>query len=235
MSRPATLTQSLFHAGGSLTATGRLSSRPEKDKAYSKMSRTEKLARLDCSFASTGSQIPDSDIARMIGRSSRCVIMMRRTADYLRFRTAIQHGLSMDTERSTAETIAYRREYFKNNLPDALRVIADELNRPAITLADRKLKVELARDFLDREGSYPKISRTDSHVKIETDFSQSDSVTAELLAMLDAPIQRESLSNETQRVLNANSAFSNSETLTHDKQSEALAVLEEMNVTTGVQ
>jgi len=116
-------------------------------------------------------------------------------------------------------------------LPDALKAIADEMTRPAVTLAERKFKVELVRDFLDREGTYPKISRTDSHLKIEHNYHEADQVAEDLLAALDAPsAQSQSLTDRANSVLKANQSFSQSESLTSDKQEEALKTLENLQI-----
>jgi hypothetical protein len=200
-----------------------------KGKKFADMARLEKLCRIDMAIATSGVVVPDSDIALMLGRSVYIVKRLRRKVEYLRFRTAIQTGVALETELSAQQMIEYRKAHFKNMLPDALRVIADELTKPAVSIAERKLKVELARDVIDREGSFPKISRTDSHIKIDHNYDAIDSVSSELRAAMDAPVQDSELSTSGSSALTANRAFSNSETLTHDKQAEALLQLETMH------
>lgn len=215
-----------FHYGGSLNSKGRLSSRPVKDRNFGNLSRIEKIVRLDLGFQTTGITIPDVDIARMVGRSARYIKVLRTRVEYLKMRTQIQTGISIDIEGSLEDIKVYRKQYFKETLPAALRAIVDELERPALTPFDRKLKIDVARDFMDREGSFPKISRTDSHVKIEHNYEEADRAAASLLEALDGPVQLKEISSETQRVLTANASFTNSETISHSQQEEALATLE---------
>jgi hypothetical protein len=215
-----------FNYKGTLNAKGRLSSRPQKSRDFATLSNIERLVRLDLGATSTGISIPDADLGRMINRSPRYIRVMRQRVEYLKMRSAIQTGIAFDTEESIETIKNYRKAYFKESLPSALRAIVDELERPAVTPFDRKLKIDLAKDFLDREGTFPKISRTDSHVKIEHDYKEADEAASALLAAMDSPVQREDITEETRRVLDANSAFTNSETISNEQQEKALATLE---------
>lgn len=216
----------LFHPGGSLTPSGRIGTRPSKGKFYSRQALIEKIVRLDQNAAITGLVIPDTDIARVINRSPRTVQTIRRDSEYLRMRIEVQTGVSLNSDKNFDEIRAFRVQYFKDSLPTALKAIVAELERPAVTIQERKLKVELAKDFLDREGSFPRISRTDSHVKVEHDYSNADSLAEELLLGMDSPVQNSELDPKLNRILNANMAFSSSETISHTQQEEALATLE---------
>ena len=227
--------KSPIHYGGTMSKRGRLSTQPYANQKFPYLARVEKLVRLDLGFANSGIQVPDADIAKMIGRSARHVQVMRRKVEYLRFRTSIQTGVALDTDQSAKDIAAYRREYFKSMLPDAIRAIADELQRPATTIQERKLKVELAKEVMDREGSFPKISRSDIHAKVEHNYDAADAVANELLSAMDAPVQRDELDATTFRVLTANQDFSNSETVTFDQQEAALASLENMQPLTEVE
>jgi hypothetical protein len=195
------------------------------------MALIEKLVRLDMGIATSGIFVPDEDIARMIGRSKQLVVVARRGVEYLRLRTQIATGVALGNDQTAKDLKNYRLLQFKEMLPDALKAIADEMTRPAVTLAERKFKVELVRDFLDREGTYPKISRTDSHLKIEHNYHEADQVAEDLLAALDAPsAQSQSLTDRANSVLKANQSFSQSESLTSDKQEEALKTLENLQI-----
>jgi hypothetical protein len=146
-------------------------------------------------------------------------------------RIQIQTGISISSEATTKEIAEYRRAHFREMLPDALRVVADALLIKPQSLAERKLQTQIALEVMDREGTFPKISRTDVHAKVEHDYSSLDAVSAELLSVMDSPMQSEALPARLQGILDANRAFSNSETLTHDKQEAALASLETTNLT----
>ena len=217
-----------FHAGGSINPkTGRLSSRPAKGKRFSKLAMLEKLCRLDLGGISSGIVIPDNDLAKIIGKSGRYIRTLRTTPEYQRFRIQIQTGISLDTEKSAAEISDYRIQHFRMNLPTAIKAVLDELERPAHTIQERKLKLDLAKDFLDREGTFPRISRSDNHLKVEHDYAQADNAARGILDAIGT-VQHDEIPERTQKILDANSSFSNSETLTHDKQEEALATLEAM-------
>ncbi len=218
-----------FHYGGSLTAKGRIGSRPQAGRTFDKLASLEKLARLDVGMAATGMMIPDSDIARMFGRSVFSIQRWRSSSEFLRVRISIQTGVQIHTAGTLQEVKEFRKQYFKESLPSALKAIVDELERPAITIQERKLKVELAKDFLDREGTFPRISRTDSHVKIEHDYSAADSLADELLRNMDSPIQSTELDPRIQRLLNANEAFTTTENISMKQQEEGLALLETLN------
>lgn len=216
-----------FHYGGSLTPKGRVGRRPESKQLFSRLALVERVVRLDIgAVLTTGNPYPAADIARLIGRSPRYVRCLRETPDYLRMRLQIQTGVAIGTDASQKDLHNYRVAQFKEMLPDAIRVIADEFARPAITPFDRKLKLDLARDLMDREGTFPKISKTENKLKIEHDFSQTDAIANELLSVMDSPTQFKELPLTQQRALEANSSFTNSETLSSVQQEEALEALE---------
>src|ERR1700733_680199 len=221
----------LFHAGGSLTAKGRLSSRPAKDRYLSRLVLIEKLCRLDVGALSTGIQISNGELGNLIGRSARTVEVMKRSPEYLRFRVQITTGISLGTEQSLSQIASYRKQHFRENLPTAIQAIVSELERPItnLTLQERKFRFEVARDFLDREGTFLRISKTEAHVKMEHDYTSVDHAANEIMeAMKGSPVQHEEIPASTQAILEANRSFSNSENLSIDKQEEALAKLESM-------
>ena len=219
-----------IHYGGSLTAKGNLSQMPRRGKRFAYLALIEKLVRLDLGMHNSGIVVPDGDIGRMIGRSARYVTVIRRSVDYLTMRIQIQTGISISSEATAKDIAEYRRAHFREMLPDALRVVADALLVQPKSLAERKLQTQIALEVMDREGTFPKISRTDVHAKVEHDYSSLDAVSAELLSVMDSPMQSEALPARLQGILDANRAFSNSETLTHDKQEAALASLETTNL-----
>lgn len=220
-----------FHAGGSIGYKGRLSSRPEKNKMIARLLLIEKLCRLDVGALSTGMVIPDADLGRIIKRSTRVIQKIRTTPEYLRMRIQITTGISMDTEQSASQMFAYRKQHFRENLPTAIQAIVSELERPItnLTLQERKFRFEVARDFLDREGSFLRISKTEAHVKMEHDYTSADHAANEIMeAMKGSSVQHDEIPVATQAILEANRSFSNSENLSIDKQEEALAKLEAM-------
>jgi len=219
------------HYGGSLTSRGTFSSRPSRGSNFKRMALIEKLVRLDMGIATSGIFVPDADIARMIGRSVQLIVVARRSTEYLRLRTQIATGIALGNDATAKDLKEYRLLHFKEMLPDAIKAIADEMTRPAVTLAERKFKIELVKDFMDREGTFPKISRTDSHLKVEHQYHEADAVAEDLLSALDSPsAQSKTINARIESVLEANNSFSQSESLSTDKQEDALKTLENLQL-----
>jgi hypothetical protein len=215
--------------GGSLSPTGKLSTMPAKKRRMERLSFIERLVRIDLGFFNVGLSVPLPDIARMVNRAPRAIEAARRTPDYLRIRTEIQTGINLGNTESIAETAEYRKANFRNMLPDALRVVADTILQKPNNLAERKLQLSAALDLLDREGSFAKISKSEVKASISHDYAMTDGVSAELLALMSAPSQTPALDARVASILDANFSFSNSDTLTHDKQEEALKTLEDFD------
>ncbi len=219
--------------GGSLTPSGRLGRRPHAKSMFRTEVMLERLVRFDLAKAQGRSLLSDQDISRVLGRSVRSINSIRSKTPYLRKRMEITTGINTDSEISVEQSISKHRQMLKLLLPSALRVIADAVSTPndhQTTLAEKKFKVEVARDILDREGTFPKISRTDSHVKVAHDFSDVDGISRELLDSLDTPIQEPSATESILQALAVNKKFTNSESLTSQEMEASMAALEAMPV-----
>lgn len=220
------------HYGATLTSRGRLSSKPREGTQFRTEVMLEKLVRFNLAKANSGNIITDADLARIFGRSQRHLAVIRRKTSYLAKRMEIMTGVSLNSEGDVELTIARQRQYLKDMMPTAMRILADNLCVKANSLAERKLQVELAKEVLDRDGSFPKISRTDSHLKIEHDFSSTDGVSKDLLEAMGGSAQNTNTSLED--TIRANSAFSNSKTLDSEKQEKAMKILEMTPLDTNV-
>jgi hypothetical protein len=170
------------------------------------------------------SLVSDQELSTLLKRSVSYLNALRAKPAYLRKRIELTTGISPSLETQVTSTVQKHKQMMRMMLPDAMRAIADVLQKPALTTAEMRLKMEVARDVMDREGSLPKISRTDSHVQVEHDFSSTDGVSRELLDALNEGVEP---SQESIRsLIQVNKAFSNSATLSKEEQEEALHTLE---------
>jgi len=211
------------HYGGTLTSKGRLSSKPREKTQFRTEVMLEKLVRFDLAKAQ-GATILDEDLARIFHRSQRHLNVIRKKTSYLAKRMEIMTGISGIAQENVELTIARQRQVLKELMPTAFRVIADSLQSKPTNLQEKRLQTSLALEVLDREGTFPKISRTDSHVKVEHDFAEADGVSKELLEAMGGSAQPE---NESIiEAIRANSRFANSQTLDTTKQEQAMKILE---------
>ena len=210
--------------GGSLTRRGRLGGRPNGDVFFKTEILLEKLVRYDLLKISGISIVSDQELSTLLKRSVSYINALRAKPAYLRKRIELTTGISPSLETQVTNSAQKHKQMMRLMLPDAMRAIADVLQKPANSTAEMRLKMEVARDVMDREGSLPKISRTDSHVQVEHDFTSTDGVSRELLEALaeDAAPSKESISS----LLQVNKAFTNSETLSKAEQEEAMRTLE---------
>ena len=226
------------HYGGTITPGGRLGHSVAEKTQFRTAVLLERLVRFDLQKTQGTSILSDDDIARVLNRSKRNIQRIRDTVPYLKKRMELLTGISTDAEEFVEASTKRHRQYLELAVPDAMRVIIDAVRTPIgpnTSLAEKKFRVETARDLLDRQGSFPRISRTDSHVKHEHDFLSVDGVSKELLDSLETPVQENSATEEMLQALATNKKFTNSETLTSAEMEASMTALEAMPVTTEVQ
>ena len=115
-------------------------------------------------------------------------------------------------------------------LPPALQLLANEIQRQPVTLAERKHQVALAQDLMDREGTFAKVSRTEVKLDDKFDFEKADQASRGIINAIRgvaAPAVLGKLGEHTSEALKANAEFSNSHTLSAIDQQEALKALED--------
>jgi len=210
--------------GGSLTRRGKVSGRPNGDVFFKTEILIEKLARYDLLKITGISLVSDQELSTLLRRSVSYINALRTKPAYLRKRIELTTGISPSLETQVVTSVQKHRQQMRMMLPDAMRAIADVLQMKPSNTAEMRLKMEVARDVMDREGSLPKISRTDSHVKVDHDFTSTDGVSKELLEALS---DGEAPSPESIRsLIQVNKSFTNSTSLTPSEQEAAMAVLE---------
>jgi hypothetical protein len=216
----------MTHYGGAVTKKGRLGSKPSVGVQMKTALMLERFVRFDLAKAN-GTPILDEDLARIFGRSQRHLAHIRKTTAYLAKRMELTTGIPGAATDSVEITKQKYQYVLKEMMPTALRVIADSLLAKPTSIQEKKMQVQLSLEVLDREGSFPKISRSDSHVKIEHDFASSDGISKDLLESMDGSAQRDSEDVSILEAIRANVAFTNSDTLSSSKQEKAMKMLEE--------
>jgi len=212
-----------LHYGGSISPTGKL--RPglgeKSGNHFKRQQRYELIVRLE------NAQIGLTQIAAMLCISRFRLDNIRKHPDYLAARMKITHGIILDNTKDLAVIKEQRKEMLTQMLPPALQTLANELQTPAATLAERKHKVEVARDILDREGTFAKVSRTEIKPVDMFDFEEADNTSRSIInAIRGVAAPKHFSENGTDTTIEAARAFSSGETLSAESQQQALEELE---------
>lgn len=210
--------KSLFY-GGSQTKSGRLSSKPVAKSQFKKLRRLESIVRLE------NAGFSEIAMAAMLTISVPRLRDIKKSSDYLNARIKITHGIILDNAGELSLIKDQRREILTQQLPAALQVLANELQRTPITLGERKHQTDVARDILDREGTFAKISRAEIKPVDLFDFEHADEASKGIIATIKgiaAPLTQEQITAS----ITTNTEFSNSHTLSDVDQQEALDELE---------
>ena len=211
-----------LHYGGSLNPkTGRLGSKPAQKNMFKKLQRLEKIVRLEA--AGFG----EVAIASMLCVSTQRLRYIKKSADYLNARIKITHGIIIDMDSNLEMIKSQRREMLTQMLPAALQVLANEVQSQGTTLAERKHKVALAQDILDREGSFAKISKTEVKPVDMFDFEKADEASRSIISTIRGTAPPLGGSEHSAVAVAANTEFSNSHTLSAIDQEAALKSLED--------
>ena len=211
--------QKHLHYGGSINPNGTVSAKPQRGRVFKRQRRIEDIIRLENAGFSPVA------IGAMLCISARRVVQVKATPDYLQARIRITHGIILDRDSRLSEIKEQRKEYLTQLLPDAWQFLAEEIQKPAQTLSERKLKLALTQDLLDREGTFAKISRTEIKPVDAFDFEKADAESMAVIhALKGATVHQVQHSVEA---IEANKKFSNSHTLSAVDQQAALDSLEE--------
>lgn len=222
--QPPSQTGSVHYGGSFGVRSGRLGSKPTMGQQFKSRKRFDLIARME------NAGIPLAAIATMLTISINRLKYLMKSPDYLLVRMAVTHGIVVDFDTQAAIIKAQRKEMLTALLPQSLQLIANELSRQPVTLAERKHAVTLAQDVMDREGTFAKVSRTEIKPVENFDFERADGASRSIIAAIkgmSAPAQGKSESLHTKEALEANAEFSNSQTLSAVNQQEALRILEE--------
>jgi hypothetical protein len=208
-----------LYYGGSTNPSGSLSSKPQAQRQFRTQRRIEDIIRLENAGFSPVA------IGAMLCISKRRVEQIKASPEYLEARIRITHGIILDRDARLSEIKAQRKEYLTQLLPSAWQFLAEEIQKPAQTLAERKHKLTLTQDLLDREGTFAKVSRTEIKPVDSFDFEKADAESMAVIAALKGVTPNHV--HHTFETVEANEKFSNSHTLSAVDQQAALDSLEE--------
>ncbi len=210
-----------LHYGGYTNPRGelRFKTKAGKGTQFRQRKRIEDIVRLEnAGFTSQA-------IASMLGISVTRLSSIKMTPDFLNARIQITHGIILDKESKLADIKHQRKEFLTSLLPEAWQFLANEIQKPAMTLAEKKFKFTLVQDYLDREGTLAKVSKTEIKPVDAFDFEKAD---AESMAVIEA-LSNASSSVKHSNTIDAveiNNKFSRSQTLSEINQQKALDILE---------
>ncbi len=215
-----------LHYGGSISGkTGQLGQRVGKGGAGGSHFKSRRRLENICRLENAGFTKPQ--IAAMLVISTNRLSYIMKSPDYLIVRMAITHGVVVDYDAQLSVIKAQRKEMLTQLLPPALQLLANEIQRQPITLAERKHQVALAQDLMDREGTFAKVSRTEIKPVDHFDFEETDRASRSVIAAIrSAAPAAGSTSHHTKDALAAHLAFSNCETISEIDQQAALVELE---------
>jgi hypothetical protein len=228
-----------LHYGGSAGKRGRLSAKPDPKRAYAFQKKLETMVRLEAAGIGAAAS------AAMLCISVQRLNFLKNTPDYLTVRMRITHGIILDHDASLTHIREQRKEILVEMLPPALMILARELQRQPVTLAERAHQVRVAQDVLDRQGDFAKISKTEIKPVDSWDYEKHDAASKDIIAAIRGvsaapPPPNGTTNSATKQLANsftdegmhsleaveANEAFSNSHTLSQTDQEAALARLE---------
>lgn len=223
--------------GGRKTSWGQ-SPKSAMGQTFKKLKRFETMVRLE------NAGIPEIAAAAMLCISLKRLKHLKRSSDYLNARIKITHGIILNNESELAMIKEQRKEMLTQLLPSAFQVLANEIQRPANSIAERRHQVAIVQDYLDREGTFAKVSRTEVKPVDSFDFERADEASKSIInairSVAAAPLGAmnsigtgvKSLGTDstnlthTLAAVEANAAFSNSHTLSATDQQQALEALE---------
>lgn len=205
-----------------------LSPKPSKGTTFKTQKRLEDIVRLE------NAGFPERAISSMLSISVNRLRYIKKSADFLNMRIRITHGIILDHDANLGQIKEQRREVLKNYIPEALQVIVDAIKKPAIGLAAEKMRLEAARDLLDREGTFAKITRTEVKPVEHFDFEKHDREAHSIISAIKgigagAPTLTEEAGDQMEQIRKAveiNKEFANSNTISAVDQQQALDELE---------
>jgi hypothetical protein len=175
--------------------------------------------------------IPESAMGAMLGISVNRVRHIKKSVEYLAARIKITTGLIVDQDGALADIREQRKEMLTRMLPSALQVIANAVSTPALTLGERRFQHEVARDILDREGTFAKIAKSEVTTAPSFDWSIHEKTSIEILSVAasgSTPRRVGEAEGAVRRVSALQSiidGFRNSKSLSAEQQQEALESL----------
>ncbi len=161
------------------TPQGNPSAKIAPGKTYKRRLKIERIARL------TAAGYTDEEIGCALEITKVYVSMLRRTPEYIAILTEVNTGVISDLDSSLRKEILNVRAELLEMVPGAILALRDAL----YDKTNPRMRLEAAKEILDREGSIVKVSKSEVKVERETDFSKHDVIADDILAALRSTAQ----------------------------------------------
>src|SRR5271155_4082108 len=170
------------------TPSGNISSKPNGRHTFRRQLKIEKIARY------TVQGYSDDEIALVMGITKVYVSMLRRTPEFLSICTSLTTGVISDLDALTKQDLETKQDDLRALLPDAMLALRDIL----YDKSNPRLRLEAAKQIMDREGTLAIVSKSEIKKKVEFDFSEHDKNTNDLLSIMQgaAPLSASSALDE---------------------------------------
>jgi hypothetical protein len=166
------------------TSLNRISVKFAAGRTWKRQMLIEKAVRLEL----TGN-CSEEQISKHLGISIHSLRQVKRTPSYVGKRIAISTGVIASMDADVAITRDTMMSELKEMIPASLMVLRNSLlagANPLASLGEKKLAVSIGQDFLDREGTLAKVSRSSLTFQDPKNLDQYDVTGANLLAILTA-------------------------------------------------
>lgn len=211
------LGQHLFYGGTPAKTPYKIGCKPGKSTTFKKQKRHELIARME------NASLPEAQIATLLGLTVPRLRSVKQHPDYLKARMKVTLGIIVDQDASLDQIREQRKDFIRQMLPPALQVIANAIQTPAFSYADRKLQVSVAQDLLDREGTFAKISRSEVKPVEHFDWESTDAGATSVIDVIKGTLSfREHSSPGVESILEISRAFSTGQVLSSEAQQSAL-------------
>jgi hypothetical protein len=136
--------------------------------------KMERIARLEIAG------YIDEEIGCAIGITKQYVSMLRRTPEYVGIRMEIASGVLSEADRLLLQDQEATYEQLKQLVPSAMLTIKNTLHNSR----NPKLQFDAAKEILDREGTFAKVSKSEVKLKDKFEFEENTLIVTDLLAAL---------------------------------------------------
>ena len=205
-----------------LTPRGRISCKVAPGFTFRKALLIENIARMELQLCSL------SYIADALGVSPVRINQIKRTPEYLRTRASLRHGVISQLDQSMFQTQEYRQQYFNALMPSALRILAERMLDKPSTTHGQAVQAKVALEFLDREGTFAKVSRTEIKAEVKHNYGEADEVSRKIREAVGGMVESKV---DPKNFIHTTSA---ADALTPTQQDEALSMLESLKPETEV-
>lgn len=137
--------------------------------------KMERIARFELAGYS------DIEIALVVGITKTYVSMLRQTPEYMSIRVSVASGVLGSLTNDMDEDIKASQDQLKQMVPSAVLALRNTLHS-----SNEKLRLDAAKEIMDREGTLAKVSKTEIKKTNIFDFNANDAIMPDLLSALNS-------------------------------------------------